>query len=325
MKRKLLLHISFSLLLTSTVNCQFEEMIVPSDLKQQTIITEPPTLRKGTIRAGIGTYFIMVDRVFNQSGRKEYPLGLNAFARTWNYEPGLQYGINDQLEFYAVMPFKSILTAGSIRLRAPLINYDTTTTIYNKGSGFGDLATGIKYQIFRESRSMPSITIGLYSTLPTGRRNPENVRSDSMKYDIPPGSGNASISFDISFKKIIYPYSITLNGYYWHNFKGNKIFYPGEDPIDFKYHDHWQINPGFGVHLNDWIALVNQIPVVFHSRTILYYDIPEESPNGWVVAYQPAVYFQIRKIRFFETISVPLAGKNVQADPTYIIYLQYLF
>ena len=84
-------------LLHATSYSQTEKQIVPGDLKQQTIVTEPATLRKGFLRAGILLNYRVADKFFNDSGTKEYYT-----TSTWNskaaYNVTLQYGLTDRLQ-----------------------------------------------------------------------------------------------------------------------------------------------------------------------------------------------------------------------------------
>jgi hypothetical protein len=68
---------------------QTEQVVIPGDLKQQTVITEPVTLRKGYLRAGIEGAFIIVDKVFDEDGNRSYVLGTNA----WGKFSGFQFAL----------------------------------------------------------------------------------------------------------------------------------------------------------------------------------------------------------------------------------------
>jgi hypothetical protein len=324
MKRLSFLTICLYLCIPFKTFGQFENIIIPSDLKQQTIITEPPTLRKGFLRAGIAANFIMIDRVFDEDGKKEYLLSTNTYDKCWSYVTLIQYGITERLQAYVSIPFVYEQRYISIKTITPSENSDTTYSFKSTGRGFGDLEAGLKYQIIRESESFPSVVLGLYPTLPTGRKNPENIKSD-LEYDLPTGRGNVWISSELIIEKIQYPYSFTVKAQYIYNFKGKKVMFPYEDAVEFKRGNTLEIAAGFGLHLNDWIALVNDF-TFWNSSGNTYYDSSMEvSPGSWWFAYWPAVYFQIRKFRFFEVIQIPLMGKYIGADPTYSFNLQYVF
>ena len=69
--KKLLLFINYCLV-PGMVMAQVEEQVLPTDLKQQTIITQPVTLYKGFLRVGFtGTYGV-IDRIFTEDGDKVY-------------------------------------------------------------------------------------------------------------------------------------------------------------------------------------------------------------------------------------------------------------
>ncbi len=324
MKRKIIICILLLFSAFHKMYCQVEEMIIPSDFKQQTIITEPPTLRKGIFRAGFGTNFYMLDKIFNETGHKEYILGTNGYSKTWTYVPGIEYGINDRLQVSFRMPYENIRNYVSTRISFPFMDFDTVYSAINRNNGIGDLEFGFRYQILSESSSLPSVTLGLYGIFPTGQKNPTHIKNN-VEFDPPTGNGNMSLSADLFFKKTIYPYSMLLNTTFNYHFKGEKIMFPNEDAIEFKRGNFFNIYGGFGLHLNDWIALVNYVSVYFFEGNKYYYLEPEIEKGGYNLSYQPAIYFQVRRLRFFEVIQIPFAGKNSSADPLYSINLQYKF
>ena len=303
---------------------QFENIIVPSDLKQQTIITEPLTLRKGFVRAGLAANFIITDRLFDETGKKEYVLGTNVNGKLWGYLPGIQYGITDRLQAFVRIPYFDAKYLVSVKIISPLTNFDTTISYKNIGRGFGDLETGFSYQIIRENKYSPSVVLGISASWPTGRKNPENIKSD-LEFDYPTGDGHVVLSSDLTLKKIKYPYSFMADLHCIYNFKGKKIMYPYEDAIAFKRGNSIGVAAGFGFHLNDWIVLLNDLMFWNFSGNTDYYSPIEHTPDGWTFDYRPAVYFQVRKFRFIELIQIPLFGRNEAADPTYSFNLQYVF
>ncbi|MBN1414583.1 MAG: transporter [Bacteroidales bacterium] len=304
--------------------CQFENIILPTDLKQQTIITEPPTLRTGDIRAGINVDFIFSDRSFNKDGEKEYIMGTNIYSKSLTFMPGIQYGLTNRIEISARIPYYLKESNISGRLICPYIDYDTLLSICNKGRGIGDLETGIRFQLIREGKSYPSLRLGLFGIFPTGRKNPENIKNED-EYDLPTGYGNYIISADLLLKKVIYPFSITLFAYYNYNFKGKKVMYPYEDAIEFKRGNIYGADIGIGAHLNDWIVLINAFNYYASTGSTDYYPEPVKYPEGWAIAYRPSVYFQIRRFRLSEFVGIPVTGRNASADPSYSISLQYTF
>ncbi|MCX6328091.1 MAG: hypothetical protein NTZ85_01065, partial [Bacteroidia bacterium] len=86
-----------------TVKAQFERIIQPSDLKQQTIVTEPVTLRKGFFRAETGIIYIAQDKYFNESGKKEY-YPISEWGSHYRFDLSIKYGISDRFEIDLSVP-----------------------------------------------------------------------------------------------------------------------------------------------------------------------------------------------------------------------------
>ncbi|MBN2761873.1 MAG: hypothetical protein JXR41_02195 [Bacteroidales bacterium] len=304
--------------------CQFENIILPTDLKQQTIITEPPTLKKGYMRAGINFDFIFTDRIFDKEGNKEYLMGTNIYSKSLTFMPGLQYGLTNRIEFWVRLPYYFKESNVSGRIICPFVDFDSLTSICNKGRGIGDLETGMRYQVINEGELFPSLRLGLFGILPTGPKNPKNIKNDE-EYDLPTGFGHFTLSADLFLKKVIYPFSITLFAYYDYNFKGTKVINPYEDAIEFKRGNLFGTVTGIGSHLNDWIVLINSFHYYTMTESTYYYPEPIKYARRWVIEYNPSVYFQIRRFRLSEFVKIPVKGKNAGADPSYSISIQYTF
>jgi hypothetical protein len=322
--KKILLFIC-SLNIITDISGQVEEMIIPSDLKQQTIITEPATLRKGFFRIGTINSWGAVDRIFDESGKRSYVLGTNGWEISWTHELDLQFGITDRLQVSSQIPYVRMRNyyAGEIILPG----YDTSWVNYNdiKSNGLGDISFAASYQILKENVRKPSLVGKLHFTLPTGRKNPTNI-VNSRDYDRPTGYGETTLDFNLQLRKIFYPYSVTLYTSYLFHFKGKKMFNPGEEEISFKSGDLFYIGGSYNIHLNDWIVLGNEVAYYKWWDNKYYGETTADQgiTGRWVINYQPALVFQIRRFRFFEVIQFPLIGKYTGADPQYILGLQYI-
>ena len=313
-----------AVLLFGSIEAQFEEMINPSDLKQQTVITEPQTLRKGFLRAGLRATFIFQDRHFDEKGKKHYLLGTNVQGKLWHNYLSLSYGVTDWFQAGVEMPYSWEENLISFRIISPIIGYDSLLTNKSIGKGLSDLNTSLRFLVLNESEGRPSISLGIDLTIPTGRKNPYNVKSD-QEYSEPMGSGHFALSMDLIIKKVIYPYSFTFTSFYYYNFEGEKQYLPDEDPIRFKPSNNMGAIGGVGVHLNDWIALTNNLSCFVFGEGKRYYEPVEISNGGYNIEYVAAIYFQIRRFRLKEHTSIPLWGKNASADPTYSVTLQFIF
>jgi hypothetical protein len=319
--------ITLILVFAYNVRAQIEEMINPSDLKQQTIITEPATLHKGFFRPGIIASYGINDRVFDESGKKSYLLETSGWLVSWDMLVSLQYGLIDRLEIMTNIPYRYERIFHSQFIEIPGPDSSIVQASKMKGAGLGDISLGAEFQIIKEDERKPSLSTKVLVTIPTGRKNPENVKS-FREYDRPTGSGETTLDFILQLRKIIYPYSLTVYSSYIYHFESSKIFAPYEEEISFKSGDRLYLGGSFNVHLNDWIALMNEI-AYFKWWDDEYYGITladQGISNRWGIYYQPALYFQIRKFRFYETVQLPLYGKNyIPADPSYTLGLFYTF
>lgn len=313
-------------------NCQTEQQVLPSELKEQTVITEPATLRKGFFRSSFFGSYTFIDQMFDEDGKKDYISGTNLWGRSWDYQLALEYGITDRLEVQSYLSFinKQYFYSEEYQFGANM------ETMYwdLSAMGIGDLGIEIDYQILTETDTRPSLLVRTSFTLPTGQKNPTNIKS-STNYKLPTGAGEFVIGLDLKLRKIIYPFSFTLNAGYAYYFEGEKIFpdffeMGNEDSFKqtfrFKSGDMFNVGGSFNFHLNDWIALQNQVFFYHFQRNKIYTEpVWNEEINKWCLNYQPTLNFQIRRFRLSEVVMIPVLGKYYGADPLYVLGLMYTF
>ncbi len=313
------------------VNGQTEQQVLPSELKEQTVITEPATLRKGFFRAAFFGSYTFIDQVFDEDGEKGYILSTNGWARSWSYQLALEYGITDRLEVLLWPEFlnKQFFYSDEYHFGG------NTETVYAKQSavGFGDLGIGVDFQILTETETRPSLVAKATFTVPTGQKNPTEIKSWT-DFKLPTGSGEFVIGLDLNLRKIIYPFSFTLYAGYAYHFEGEKIFPDFFEPGDedsfkqtfrFKSGDMFDAGGSVNFHLNDWIALQNQVFFYHWGPNKIYTETTISSSKAWVINYQPVLNFQIRRFRLFEVVCIPVLGQYYGADPLYILGLLYTF
>jgi len=159
-------------MLSPILNGQTEQQVLPSELKEQTVITEPVTLRKGFLRAAFYGAYSFIDKIMDDSGNREYVLSSNGWARSWEYQFSLEYGITDRLQVYLWPGFvnKKFFYTNEYHFGA------TTETVYANQSavGLADLTVGADYQILTETDSRPSLVAMVAVLLPTGKKNPRS-------------------------------------------------------------------------------------------------------------------------------------------------------
>jgi len=312
------------LLLTSTVFSQTEKLLVPSDLKQQTIITEPVTLHKGFFRAGLLLDYRVADRYFDSSGDKLYYR-----TSTWGshsaYGITLQYGITDRLQVDLISEFMNTLQETQNTEIDPGTNATIVTIDKQRGIGLGDSHLALKYQIIPENERKFSLSGRLKATFPTGAKNPRNIKSENQ-YDLPVGDGTYALGLNLSARMIVYPYSFSGYMAYTYNFTGEKIF-STVDQIEkqFKLGNLFETGLAWNIHLNEWIVFGNEVNFYREGEGQIENAPSPLMPASWAISYEPSIIFQVHRFRLGESVKIPIFGKNVPADPLYVLMAQYIF
>ncbi|MCU0460950.1 MAG: hypothetical protein MUF36_02875 [Bacteroidales bacterium] len=303
---------------------QFEKIIQPSDLKQKTIITESTTLSKGFFRAELGVMYLVQDKYFDSSGKKQY-YPVSMWGSRYQYTLGLKYGISDRFEADIRLPFINQRIENYFMLKMPVVNQDSSFSSDLKGTGIGDCNLMLKYQIIPERGKRMTLTLFGDVTFPTGPKNPTDIKSFN-DYKLPTGVGHFSTGIWLYARKIIYPYSFTAFMNYNYNFWGSKLIdAEATTPTKFRKGNLLMISGSFNFHLNDWIALANEIYYFHYGKGEEKNGSTVVTDPNWTIDYVPRLVFQIRRFRIYEIVDVPLFGKDNGADPAYSITMQYTF
>jgi hypothetical protein len=319
-----ILTLFLSLCVTTAAYCQTEKQLVPSDLKQQTVVSEPVTLNKGFFRAGTILNYRVADKFFNSSGKKEY-YTTSSWGSKSAYNLTLEYGFTDRFQADLNIEYMNSLQESQVTEVIASTGSTKVTPVKQKGLGLGDTHLSLKYQVLPESRNKVSLTGILNVTFPTGEKNPTNIRN-SNQYDLPVGDGTYALGIKAFARTIVYPYSFTGFISYTNNFAGTKIINVG-DPVEKKFRFGNLFEGGLSANLllNQWIVLANEIKY-YHEAEGKIDDVTSPMmPASWAVSYQPGLIFQVRRFRISESVRIPLKGKNVPADPLYVLMVQYVF
>ena len=322
MKKIILIYTLVSL--AAAASAQTEKQLVPSDLKQLTIVTEPATLYKGFFRAGMSYSYSAIDKIFDSEAKKTY-LPYNIWGSASWYSVFLEYGITDRLMVDVDIEFTNTLRVSYNRVLYPELNINRVFSASNRGRGLGDCGLVVKYQIIPERENKSSLTGNLTLTVPTGKKNPTNIIS-ATEYDLPTGDGYLSTLFELRYKKISYPFSWSGYASYEHKFKGS-ILLNATDVTETVIKDGDGINCGalLSFHLNEWIALKNNIDFLRLGKSVKEgkpeYDIDPQ----WLLSYQSLLVFQVKQFRIGEGIMIPIKGKSTGSDPMLILLTQYIF
>ncbi len=321
---KKIIILSLFTLIFSGLSAQTVEMILPSDLKQQTIITEPSTLNKGFFRVGIITNYGVTNKYFDADGKKDY-FPESVWASSWGYSLLLQYGISDRLTAEVWLPYNNDIWNYNTVYIIPEYNSIEENSWDLKSKGLGDINISARYQLLKETDSRPSLTGALDIGIPTGRKEPANIEGD-FQYDLPTGIGVFTFNTELKARKISYPFAYTAYAAFLYHLPGTKIFQPSdEEEKDFHYGSNFNTGASIGFHMNDWIAVTNEVNYFLSGKGEKEGAQEDELVVNWAVSYEARLVFQIRRVRLAEAVRLPLMGKTISADPLYVILLQYTF
>jgi hypothetical protein len=300
---------------------QTEKYLLPTETKQQTIITEPATLQKGFFRTGIMFTYAFVDKIFDENNEKISPFE-SVTAQSRSVTAIAQYGLTDRFQINLRAPYISDKLNSSSIEEWPGVDSVISYHWQQDAKGLGDIELEVFYQVLTEKQLRPSVTLRTNFRFNTGEKNPTNVR-DKNNFDAPPGSGEPRLSVDVHLRKIIYPYSFTFTAEYDYYFGGKKVITAGEEEQSFKTGNNLIFMGSANFHVNEWIALVNDFKYFYGwqdenvGETII--------PKKWAFIYHPYLYFQIKRFRLAQSVEIPVKGCAYTADPQYILILQYQF
>ena len=306
---------------TQMAFAQTEQEVLPAERKQLTIITEPFTLYKGFFRAGVALQYSSLYKTFDANG-KRVPIS-NSSGTTWAAQLLLQYGITDRLQVTAGLPYLKQDLSLSYRAEAPGFNFFGQQKLEGEGSGLSDIWLGLDYQLITETITMPSLKAMLTVTFPSGEADPAETSTDEV-FDLPAGSGRYSIDAALSIRKISYPFSYSGYVSYTMHLEGSKQPFPGQPEETFNDGNMLTLSGGFNFHMNEWLALKNDV-YYFYFATDQVEGQDVEDSKSWTIQYTPTLSFQIKRLRVNQAIQIPLFGNMAGADPGFILVVQYMF
>jgi hypothetical protein len=309
------------MLLTLFLSGQTEKLIVPSDMKQQTVVTEPVTLRKGYLRTGTVMDYRVADKLFDAEGNKIY-YSKSSWGSQSAFGLTVQYGISDRLEADIFTEYRNNLVETQTSQVSAVTNKTVITNSRQKGIGVGDSRLQLSYQVIPERESRFAMTANLLLTVPTGKKNPVNIKSES-EYDLPVGNGTYALGLNITARKVLYPYSFSGYLAYTNSFNGKKIFNTlTRVETRFRLGNLFESGINANLHLNEWIVLGNEVNYYHEGDGRIENQPSPRLPSSWAFSYSPRLIFQVHRFRISESVMVPLKGKNVPADPLYVMTIQ---
>ncbi len=318
-------YISFLVFLgiASLAKAQVEKQLLPAELKQQTILTEPPTLNKGFFKIGASYIFTSIDKWFDENGKKVSTPG-SIYSAERSIQLDLRYGITDRLTIHTSLPYIFSKTYNSVEGKYNIKDSSFVTKWSRNGVGLGDIDAGINYQLIKETSAYPSFTVKTWFTFPTGRKNPTNVKTDKI-YDESTGKGEYSGEIVLQTHKVLYPFAYDLSVYYTIYSGCNKQLIPGNEEHYFKTGNSFMVSGSFGIQVNDWITLNDMMNFNYKSKDSYrdplwaYNEFTMKGLDNYIY-----LYFQVKKLRLGQGASFSLWGRRYSADPGYYIFIDYV-
>ena len=317
--------ISFILLAPIMAMAQVQEQVSPTERKQQTIVTEPITLYKGFFRAGLATWYNVIDKIFLESKKESQPG--NIWGSSFSISLYAQYGISDRLMVEVLMPYVNDAIYQSVVFELPL-DFDEQYLYPRKwkteSNGLGDVDFTLGYQLIQESISRPAVAAFMIATLPTGEKNVvDNDDDDLNTYYRPTGQGEFALNTIVRLRKIKFPFSYSFSAAYKYRTESTKVIAVDEPAITYQNGNHLNLSGSFNFHLNDWIAFKNIAEYNQIGKDMLEGEKIDE--NKWSIQYVPGISFQLKRLRLDQAVMIPIKGKYVAADPGYLLIFQYTF
>jgi hypothetical protein len=147
--------------------CQVADGLTPLQRKQLTVLSEPATLYKGFLRIGYNVKYSPPGRSFDEKGKIRTPSEVNFAGNFMDHSLSVSYGVFDRLEISVKLPYVNDNLRGLIELNntnnlQQKVNFDI------ERRGFKDLQAKVKFQVVKESTSIPSLVAMIQADFPTG-------------------------------------------------------------------------------------------------------------------------------------------------------------
>ena len=301
------------------LHAQQERQLTPAEIKQLTVINEPLTLFKGYTRTGFSYLIIYGNNFFDLDGNKTAIS--NAFGKQWTLQNITIYGITDKLQVGFGLPYTSKELTLSNNFEVPLSDIYMHSKWEQSGSGLSDISLFADYQLLTQSEN--SGLVGQFTlTLPTGRKNPSEI-IDENNFRAPTGNGAMVVDLAMKYRKTKYPMMYEGRVGYALYMKGKKQFEPNGNELSFRDGNHLYMSASHGYHLNDWLAVINDINYnIFGVDTVD--GVKASTMSTFDISWMPRLSFQIKRVRFNQGLTVPLKGRLSGADVSYILIVQYM-
>lgn len=304
---------------------QVQEQVSPTERKQQTIVTEPVTLYKGFFRAGLSTWYNVIDKIFLDSKKQSLPG--NIWGSTFSFSLYGQYGISDRLMVEVAVPYVRDNIYQSMVYELPMDfneQYVYPRKWKTQANGIGDVDLTLGYQLIQETVTRPALAAFVTASFPTGEKNVvDDDDDDPNTFHRPTGQGEIAINTVVRLRQIKYPFVYSISAAYKYRTESSKVVAIDQPEVKYRNGSLLDISGSFNFHVNDWIAFKNILDVMQIQKDKLNGE--ELGEKGWLLQYLPGISFQLKRLRFDQGVMIPIKGNNVAADPGYILIIQYTF
>jgi hypothetical protein len=314
--------------MTISLFAQTERQILPTDMKQMTVVTEPTTLPKGFLRAGESVGYNRFSYTwYDENWKKEEFFKVkNDWFLNIITQTQLEYGLTDRLQVNASLVY--LFKQSQI---GALEHGSYTDTVYDisnihKGHGMNSIHTGVSFQIIPQKEDRKSSLTGTVDVLiPVGHKNLHHIKG-FWDYDLPTSDGYFATQLDLAYKKIFYPFSWTVEAAYTYNFSCKKADNSFQEYTN-RAGNVLEVRSGLNFHLNEWIALTNKLTFRSAAQTTETYDTGEIKTymKNDILHYTGYLVFHVKRCRISEGVQATVTAKSRRADNLFYLNFEYLF
>lgn len=309
--KKVLIYTFFTLL-TLKLMAQTEKQLSVSEIRQQTVLTEPLTLQKGYFKANAQFSYLVFSTSYYDGNWKKVPnygYMSNSFAIPFS----VNYGITNNLEMNISSNYEYEKVSESYKS----IDYTKLTSNEQERNkitnGFNDISFGLSYSFFKGKTNLPEMEVGSYFTLPYGKTEPTSSDSGKTIYDAT-SFGCYELGLGYLVKKVFYPFSVSGSILYSYSFSSDvKLKYYDTAKSHVKHGDMLKSSIVFNYMLCDWISIGNSISYTWNGADEI--NNVKQAYNPVSYQYTPSLTFQIRNFRLTQGVSFYLAAKNCNTAP----------
>lgn len=302
-------------------HCTAQEYIpLPEDLRHETKITEPLTLRKGYFQGIVSYLYTPYVNTFDDNGDRSKFIptenGINFSGIAFHgmqFNLGAEYGITDRIQIEFALPYIYSESEYIIKNEKVPYNLVINETEYQKTNGIGDLSAYLSYQFIKKTTLYSALSIGM--NFPTGSKGIDTVVTTSgmRELNMPTSSDEYSFTTVLRAKKIIYPYALELKPSFAYSF-GNDRYKASASYFD--------VEGSYGVMLNDWFTISNRWEYFYYPGRAF-----KQSDFNPIHSYRISTGFivsqQVKRFRFIEQFNYPIMGKSLTTNSDIFFIVSY--